>query len=228
LLLDEVLAVGDIGFRTKCYNRMERMKEHSAMILVSHQMSDIARIATRTLTHDQKRFVSMPTNEGIRHYGASLDRKTEGYEHCEPGFRIQSITVSPQRTLWKDVVRITLSFDSPQAIEDVEARVTFTNFGGEPLAEWRATNHANLVCLAEGQNTLEFSIGPVMLAPGDYPICIILTKPGLAQYLLLSYQQNMVIIGGGATPLSSHYQMDGSARMLQRSELHAAGLAVRG
>src|SRR5438093_5338502 len=36
LLLDEVLAVGDMSFRTKCYNRIGRLQKNAATILVTH------------------------------------------------------------------------------------------------------------------------------------------------------------------------------------------------
>ena len=49
LLVDEVLAVGDMGFMMKCYNQMDRLLQNTAMILVSHSMPQIARMATQTL-----------------------------------------------------------------------------------------------------------------------------------------------------------------------------------
>jgi lipopolysaccharide transport system ATP-binding protein len=47
LILDEVLAVGDVGFRTKCFNRIYDLAGRTAVILVSHSMPNVARIATR-------------------------------------------------------------------------------------------------------------------------------------------------------------------------------------
>ncbi len=38
LLIDEVLAVGDTGFRMKCLNRIHELLESSAVIFVSHSM----------------------------------------------------------------------------------------------------------------------------------------------------------------------------------------------
>jgi ABC-type multidrug transport system ATPase subunit len=44
LLLDEVLAVGDVSFRAKCFNTLGEMrKSGSAFILVSHNTQDILR-----------------------------------------------------------------------------------------------------------------------------------------------------------------------------------------
>jgi ABC-type polysaccharide/polyol phosphate transport system ATPase subunit len=50
LLVDEVLAVGDFAFQTKCYSLMEKLKENgTAMILVSHNMDAVRRVCDRGL-----------------------------------------------------------------------------------------------------------------------------------------------------------------------------------
>lgn len=49
LIVDEVLAVGDAGFRTKALNRMREVMADSAVIFVSHAMPQIARISTRVM-----------------------------------------------------------------------------------------------------------------------------------------------------------------------------------
>ena len=53
LLLDEVLAVGDIGFRHKCYNTIMELAQKCAVIVVSHSMPSIARVSSHILLlHD--------------------------------------------------------------------------------------------------------------------------------------------------------------------------------
>jgi lipopolysaccharide transport system ATP-binding protein len=47
LIIDEVLAVGDIGFRTKCLNRISKMLPTCVTIFVSHSMPQIARVVNR-------------------------------------------------------------------------------------------------------------------------------------------------------------------------------------
>jgi lipopolysaccharide transport system ATP-binding protein len=52
LLVDEVLAVGDMGFIMKCFNQMDRLLQNAAMILVSHNMPQISRQSTQILLMD--------------------------------------------------------------------------------------------------------------------------------------------------------------------------------
>src|SRR5690606_32025443 len=49
LLLDEVLAVGDVGFRSRCYSAMQQMLSRSAVVFVSHAMPQVARLCTDLL-----------------------------------------------------------------------------------------------------------------------------------------------------------------------------------
>ena len=59
LLIDEVLAVGDVGFKQRCFNTMANLAKDRAIIFVSHNMANIARIATSVLV--------MNSGEGIIH-----------------------------------------------------------------------------------------------------------------------------------------------------------------
>ena len=52
LLIDEVLAVGDIGFQAKCFNAMNEIAKNAAVIFVSHAMPQVARIASDLLLFD--------------------------------------------------------------------------------------------------------------------------------------------------------------------------------
>ncbi len=49
LLLDEVLAVGDISFIGKCYNHIEKFKQSNSIIMVSHNMTNINRFCDRVV-----------------------------------------------------------------------------------------------------------------------------------------------------------------------------------
>lgn len=64
LILDEVLAVGDIGFVVKCLNRLRDLAAHAAVILVSHNMQSISGFCSRVLFMDKSRAVADTTDVG--------------------------------------------------------------------------------------------------------------------------------------------------------------------
>lgn len=70
LLVDEVLAVGDMSFQQKCYARMRRFKDEGvAMVFVSHNLTAIAQLCNTTVLLDAGRAVaSGRTSEVIARY----------------------------------------------------------------------------------------------------------------------------------------------------------------
>jgi len=49
LIIDEVLAVGDIGFTTKCLNKISELTANCAVIFVSHSMPMVGKICTEAI-----------------------------------------------------------------------------------------------------------------------------------------------------------------------------------
>jgi len=49
LIVDEVLAVGDVGFRAKCYNKISEISSNSAVVFVSHQMPQVSKICNKAI-----------------------------------------------------------------------------------------------------------------------------------------------------------------------------------
>src|SRR5207248_7498797 len=60
LIVDEVLAVGDLAFQRKCFDRMEDMikRQGKTVLLVSHNMRQIERLCTRVILIDHGRVVA--------------------------------------------------------------------------------------------------------------------------------------------------------------------------
>lgn len=72
LLVDEVLAVGDKGFREKCYARIEEMlAEGRTLFFVSHSERDLRRFCTRGLYLEGGRLLlDGPIDEVVERYNA--------------------------------------------------------------------------------------------------------------------------------------------------------------
>lgn len=59
LIIDEVLAVGDIAFQRKCFDRMEELikRQGKTVLLVSHNLRQVARMCSRAILLDHGRIV---------------------------------------------------------------------------------------------------------------------------------------------------------------------------
>ena len=74
LLLDEVLAVGDLGFRFKCFQRIGKVLRNAAVIFVSHSMPEVANRAQKIMWLDQGkiRMLDADRNRVIQAYTQSF------------------------------------------------------------------------------------------------------------------------------------------------------------
>jgi ABC-type polysaccharide/polyol phosphate transport system ATPase subunit len=87
LLVDEVLAVGDIGFQMKCFDRMIRIRERGAtLVVVSHNLNAIRRMCDRSLLLDggQVRFDG-PSDQAISRYHELMREWREPEAEPVPG-----------------------------------------------------------------------------------------------------------------------------------------------
>lgn len=80
LLVDEVLAVGDLAFQKKCLGKMGEVASGGrTIVFVSHQLNQIRRLCKKVIWLDQgKIFQTGPTPEVTGAYEASMSRRSEG------------------------------------------------------------------------------------------------------------------------------------------------------
>ncbi len=94
LLIDEVLAVGDVGFRIKCYNKISNLLDSAAIILVSHAMPQLSKIGTRMLLMDKGmvKYNSHDVSQGIEAYYELFDGEVQ--KAFGQGIQVNSITIN--------------------------------------------------------------------------------------------------------------------------------------
>lgn len=79
LVVDEILAVGDMAFQRRCYERIDQMKaEGRTLILVSHALDTVREHCTECAWLDQGRLMSMgPVDEVVAQYVADARAREE-------------------------------------------------------------------------------------------------------------------------------------------------------
>ena len=89
LLVDEVLAVGDLSFQRKCLGKMDDVaRDGRTVVFVSHQMNQIRRLCTRVIWIDGGRLrMDGPTAEVVSSYESAMSRGDigDGEEKRESG-----------------------------------------------------------------------------------------------------------------------------------------------
>lgn len=74
LLIDEILAVGDVNFQAKCLQRMRQFKSSGVtMVFVSHNMEAVEMMCDRVACFERGRLVELgPAQETVKRYQSRL------------------------------------------------------------------------------------------------------------------------------------------------------------
>ncbi len=119
LLIDEVLAVGDVEFRTKCYNRINQLKQNTCIIFVSHNVDHIARLCEHCILLNKGKIEFFgEVTKGIGLYNKQSDHDAFQKITLSPGVSLENVKFNG------DVFRsgLTVNSGNPLTVE-VKARM---------------------------------------------------------------------------------------------------------
>lgn len=121
LILDEVLAVGDVSFRTKCLVRISSLLANAAVIFVSHSEEQLIRICSQALVMEHGDGVTFSNiQDGMAHYKRSMAFFREnGLNYINP--KISEL-------------RLDLNSDKIQNGEDLRFRLRYVSKATFPLS----------------------------------------------------------------------------------------------
>jgi len=158
LVVDEVLAVGDVNFQAKCLGKMEDVgKSGRTVLFVSHNMAMISRLCSRAIMLRQGRLVAdAPTQGVIEQYLA------EGYRAAETQLAQRTDRFGTGRAR---AVELAVCNDAGRACDHVSGgqAVRFRlRYRSEPDAVG-APLHATVVCKRDDQ--VCFVLSTAMIRP---------------------------------------------------------------
>jgi lipopolysaccharide transport system ATP-binding protein len=205
LLLDEVLAVGDAGFRHKCYSRIGQLQEKAAVIFVSHSMEFIAQICDRAVYMDHGKGTQYDNvMEAVEAYNNSTQTKGEEKLHglrafyspvTDADLHLKNAEVAYGEDLH---VRFILQLDSP--LNRHLFSFAIRNESGTPVAAWRTPEGTEEAPLPIGRSQIDFSLGPLWLVPGKYTCSMGVREEGNAEHKVWLHDQAAFTMTGSAKP----------------------------
>ena len=174
LLLDEVLAVGDVAFRAKCYERLARIREEAGFVLVSHDTDQIARVCSSVLVLDAgcERYLG-DVGQGIRLY-QELSRPHTAFvphEHVAEGTSA-SIDWCDEAVGLDGLLNFSVSIRLQQAVSVADVRVAFWDEDGLPALDSYTRTQGWYLRLEEGISLVKLAVGPLRLKRGRYGVSI--------------------------------------------------------
>jgi lipopolysaccharide transport system ATP-binding protein len=199
LLVDEVLAVGDMGFVMKCFNRMDKLLQNTAMIFVSHAMPQVARMSTSLLMLEKGKQIIYSDNitDGLAEYYNRFNSEIGDYSgtgeaellsvHVESkGKPFQSSELIEVE--YGSDLTLSLQIDFKRSVANPDLYLVFYDKEQRGFAE--IFNFRNQVQLdsAEGIKTFTARIPELFFTQGKYSVTIALKEKGPSTQVLFRYQ----------------------------------------
>jgi lipopolysaccharide transport system ATP-binding protein len=187
LLVDEVLAVGDLEFQNKCLGRMKDVAAHGrAVMFVSHQMNSVAALCTRAIVLDQGRIVfhgDVP--DAVRSYQESFARSRQVDHRAadRPGTgEARVIEVRPAKPVFSPEDEKCFEIDVDvltKSSETFALSATFVNEIGIGIVECDM-RHAGVAVSSQGTGASSFllRLRTPWLRPGRYRVDVKIHRIG--------------------------------------------------
>ena len=189
LIIDEVLAVGDVTFRVKCYNRIRDIAPKTAVILVSHSMFDIGKICSRVVVLDKgESLLDSDARAGIQLYNQlNADKSGNGSLKYTSEKIIHSVclkSVSSKSSVEDSDVNINLTVRADCSIPQIKVRIVFFDINDASVAEWDSLDKGKCYALESGSNDYNLHLKNIRLISGVYRIVVVLSDLDAKGYYL--------------------------------------------
>jgi lipopolysaccharide transport system ATP-binding protein len=200
LILDEVLAVGDVSFRAKCYARIGQLQKKAAVIFVSHAMDQVARLCGLGL------YLSHGRSEGM----TSVEQAADAYEKGmfgtsstgEASFErlahpVVSVETKPfhHLNLGDDLV-LEFQVRSVEPVRDSYFRLVFFSPDGAHAGELNSRFGQLDWHLHPGLNRCRLTLPNLSLRPGLYKLGLMFFQTGNIEPLIWLYKKIQVEVSG--------------------------------
>ena len=185
MIMDEVLAVGDVNFQNKCINRMKYLSEQEGrtILYVSHNMNTIKNLCQRCIVLSQgEKVFDGPPDEAIKVYMANkaLDDTTvfevadfERKKKCSQRHLIERIEIldcENNAFYYGDKLRLKITWNSSNDDETVKLKAIINTLSTDPVG----VTFGGELKHTKGKNETICDFDTSYLFPGKYTVDFIL------------------------------------------------------
>jgi lipopolysaccharide transport system ATP-binding protein len=209
LLVDEVLAVGDLAFRTKCQVRIQELKKAGvAIIFVSHNLHAINHVCSRAIALERGQVLfDGEVEKAIDVYRASLIKIDSSMEKMIRGgtgeIRILKLEIlnaadQPQdEFMMGDYVKLRLHYQAEQPVENPVINLTINILYDQQVTGIRSDVDNLPVGRLEDVGSVDIIIPNFNLLPNVYTFDAVLFHPdGFTFYDRLNKAAHLKVGGG--------------------------------
>jgi lipopolysaccharide transport system ATP-binding protein len=188
LIIDEVLAVGDVVFQKKCLGKMKNVAQHGrTVIFVSHNLPAVVGLTTRAAWIEKGRLIlEGPSGEVVSQYLRSTQSeleasgdisayrrryRTEGYIDIQ-SVKVCGNTAGMPCVRSKETVSLEMQLNVLRSVEQAIIVVNVLNEQLEVLTSITSTDSDFAMSLNPGLHTIRCDIGVLPLMPGYYRLSV--------------------------------------------------------
>jgi len=193
LLVDEVLAVGDMAFQAKCAQKMRDMLNSGVtIVLVSHNLSLIQNLCKRViLLHKGEILKEGPTEEVIPYYQNIVYKEREQEikrKDVSSDYYVKVNEDTPVKILGvliydgeynqkenfniKEPISVKVNYEAGEKIENPVFSLDIIRSDGVLCCSSNTKDTGHKIGNIQGRNTIKIDLGRINLAPGIYLIKI--------------------------------------------------------
>jgi lipopolysaccharide transport system ATP-binding protein len=177
LIIDEVLAVGDLSFKLKCYERINELTKNAAVLFVSHSLGQVARMCTRGIYLEKGRVLLQgEAQEVIAMYQDKLGNGNEKVKRQTLNPELVSLTLMVGAQRYQAGVRISygeelvLEMDVSRVPENAQLRVFLRDASSGIVMDWNSARSAFF--RTKSMSKVRAGLGPAELNPGAYSLTL--------------------------------------------------------
>ena len=184
LLVDEVLAVGDIQFQNKCLGKMGAVSRSGRTILfVSHNMAAIDSLCTRALLlHQGKLVLEGPAGDVVRHYVTHQAEAAQGGDLNEGrivdkmrivnAFRVSGEPGTSSRIELGGDVRFSIELQENLDVSNLAFGIHIYSCMGQRILTLHSTHQYPDSIRSGGINSVVCTMQRCLLQPGPYTVIL--------------------------------------------------------
>ena len=171
VLLDEVLAVGDMSFRSKCYDRIGKIIKDTAVIFVTHDMTQVLRVCDSAivLKNGQVCFHG-DSEQAVEEYNQLNDQPFESSLVLRMGVRAFRCQVLNSLVEYGGQLRLRLEFEAESTLDVGFALLSLSSAPGTFDAQSEFTHQS--MTIPAGDSNLELEVGPLYLRRRSYYVSL--------------------------------------------------------
>ena len=180
LIIDEVLAVGDLGFVLKCFKRIDTILPNTAIVFVSHGMPMISRICTQIILMNKGEAIFQGDD-----VGKSIDLYYNRFANVEENILFSDGSVSLKKIellntrsdlngipqiQWGDDFTLSIELKAEELYEIPEFYITISDKEQRPAALLEPNNKTTDLKIENGWIKCKIKHPNIQLSKGTYSI----------------------------------------------------------